>query len=247
LDAAKAPKIAAKSPFSVGPRLAKWLPTGGKTAMSNVSKGRESESGEQGRRKAPRRTRGKKKPMGTSPRGSDQPFTLGERERNYVFAVAMKYVKDEEAANDVAQEALLLAHRHRESFRGDSRFSTWLYRIAATTSLMHLRKQRRHSREILMAQRVSDDEGDLRDLAQAPGPGPEEHSAARQDIEVAKAKLAGLGEKYRDIFWMRFFEGYTETEIASRLNLNVTTVKTRAYRARLALREAITAERQHAA
>ena len=215
--------------------------------MSKVSNGAGNGSGKSKPRAANRRTRSKKTAMGSGPRGADQPFTLGERERNYVFAVAMKYVKDEEAANDVAQEALLLAHRHRESFRGDSRFSTWLYRIAATTSLMHLRKQRRHSREVLMAQRVSDDEGDLRDLAQAPGPGPEEHSSARQDLEVARAKLAGLGEKYRDIFWMRFFEGYTETEIASRLNLNVTTVKTRAYRARLALREAIVAERQQAA
>jgi RNA polymerase sigma-70 factor (ECF subfamily) len=176
-----------------------------------------------------------------------QPIALGQRERNYVFAVAMKYVKDEEVANDVAQDALLLAHRHRQSFRGDSRFSTWLYRIAATTSLMHLRKQRRNAREVLIAQRVSDDEGDLRDLAHDPGPGPEEHSSARQDIALAEKRLELLGEKYRDIFWMRFFEGYTETEIASRLNLNVTTVKTRAYRARLALREAIVAEHQRAA
>ncbi len=216
--------------------------------MSNALNGRESQAATATQKRKPtRRARSRKQEPKPEPKRAGESFALGERERNYVFAVAMKYVKDEEAANDVAQEALLLAHRHRESFRGDSRFSTWLYRIAATTSLMHLRKQRRHSREVLMAQRVSDEEGDLRDLAHAPGPGPEEHSAARQDIEVARAKLAGLGEKYRDIFWMRFFEGYTETEIASRLNLNVTTVKTRAYRARLALREAITAERQQAA
>src|ERR1700730_4581434 len=66
-----------------------------------------------------------------------------ERERDFVFGVAMKYMKDEERASDVTQDALLLAYRHRSSFRGDSRFTTWLYRIAATTSLMHLRKDRR--------------------------------------------------------------------------------------------------------
>jgi len=59
---------------------------------------------------------------------------LGTAEREYCFAVAMKYVRDEEAAADIAQEALLLAHRHRASFRGDARFSTWLYRIAATSA-----------------------------------------------------------------------------------------------------------------
>ena len=50
-----------------------------------------------------------------------------------MYGVAMKYMKDEEKAHDVTQDALLLAYRHRASFRGDSRFTTWLYRIAATT------------------------------------------------------------------------------------------------------------------
>ena len=68
-------------------------------------------------------------------------FTAKERE--FVYGVAMKYMKDEEKAHDVTQDALLLAYRHRASFRGDSRFTTWLYRIAATTALMHLRKDRR--------------------------------------------------------------------------------------------------------
>src|SRR5262249_58154651 len=65
------------------------------------------------------------------------------REREYVYAVAMKYLKDEDEAADVAQDALLNAYRHRASFRGDSRFTTLLYRVAATTALMHLRKKRR--------------------------------------------------------------------------------------------------------
>src|SRR6266542_120255 len=68
-------------------------------------------------------------------------FTAKERE--FVYGVAMKYMKDEEKAHDVTQDALLLAYRHRGSFRGDSRLTTWLYRIAATTALMHLRKDRR--------------------------------------------------------------------------------------------------------
>src|SRR5690606_17264238 len=66
---------------------------------------------------------------------------LGARERAYVFAVAMKYVKNEVDAEDVTQDALLLAHRHRDSFRGDARYGTWLYRVAATTALMFLRSR----------------------------------------------------------------------------------------------------------
>jgi RNA polymerase sigma-70 factor (ECF subfamily) len=63
---------------------------------------------------------------------------------------------------------------------------------------------------------------------------------ACEAVAIAAERLDELGDKYRDIFRMRFCDGYTETEIARRLNLKVATVKTRAYRARLALREALT-------
>ena len=55
----------------------------------------------------------------------------------------MKYVRNDQDAEDVTQDALLLAHRYRESFRGESRYSTWLYRVTATAALMFLRRQRR--------------------------------------------------------------------------------------------------------
>src|SRR6266508_1266027 len=92
-------------------------------------------------RKAPQ-AQAHSKTTTSTPRQPDE-VRFGEREREYVFSVAMKYVKDEDEAADVAQEAMLLAYRHRASFRGDSRFTTWLYRVAATTALMHLRKKRR--------------------------------------------------------------------------------------------------------
>src|ERR1700759_5017759 len=71
-----------------------------------------------------------------------------ERTRTYVRSIAMKYVHNEHDAEDVTQDAMLLAHRHRDAFRGDSRYSTWLYRVTATAALMFLRKQRRLAREI---------------------------------------------------------------------------------------------------
>src|SRR5215475_728511 len=71
-----------------------------------------------------------------------------ERTRAYVKSIALKYVRNEQDAEDVTQDAMLLAHRYRNAFRGDSRYSTWLYRVTATAALMFLRKQRRLSREI---------------------------------------------------------------------------------------------------
>lgn len=168
---------------------------------------------------------------------------LGDVEREYVFAVAMKYVKDEEAAADIAQDTLLLAHRHRDSFRGDSRFSTWLYRIAATTALMHLRKKRRRSREMLVQSTTTREGEELSffDNHSAGTSTPDDQAANREAVALVARRLDELGDKYREIFWMRYLEGYTETEIASRLDLTLATVKTRAHRARVAVKDSLRA------
>ena len=154
------------------------------------------------------------------------------KERDFVYSVAMKYMKDEEKAHDVTQDALLLAYRHRASFRGDSRFTTWLYRIAATTALMHLRKDRR----VPLTTSLDAEEQSEADEPRGEESSPEEQSASSEAIELAGKRLAKLGDKYGEIFSLRFVEGYSESEIARKLQLNVATVKTRAYRARAHLR-----------
>jgi|SRR5579862_7108493 len=159
--------------------------------------------------------------------------------RSYVFSVAMKYVRDDDAAADIAQDALLLAHRHRDSFRGDSLFTTWLYRITATTALMWLRKQRRLSRELPSSGTRPGGEDDgvaLLDSRPDPHASPEEEAAGEELLAEIARGVHRLGDKYEPIFWMRYLEGYTETEIAARLGLSLATVKTRAHRAKQAAR-----------
>ncbi len=167
---------------------------------------------------------------------------LDARARHYARAVALRYVKDDDAADDVAQEAMLLAHRHLASFRGDSAFSTWLYRVTATAALMHLRRQRRLAREVLAsAGRDDDDGGGLLDNLAAPVRRPDDALADRQRCARATQQVARLGPKYGPVFDLRYREGYTETEIAARLGLSLATVKTRAHRAKLAARAAAAA------
>jgi len=163
---------------------------------------------------------------------------FSQKEREYAFSVAMKYVKDEDEAADVAQDALLLAYRHRASFRGDSRFTTWLYRVAATTALMHLRKKRRQPVESLA---LGEDEAAHALEVTTRESSPEEQLAAHEAVSRVKARLARMGEKYGEVFLLRFRDGYSESEIAKKLALNVATVKTRAYRARAAVREELLA------
>jgi RNA polymerase sigma-70 factor (ECF subfamily) len=153
----------------------------------------------------------------------------------------MKYVRDEDAAWDVTQDALLNAFRHRASFRGDSAYSTWLYRIAATAALMYLRKQRRRSREVLASTSLDPDATSVLDAAASTDPTPEATIGVREEVERVREAVASLGDKYEPVFWMRYGEGYSETEIAERLATTLPTVKTRAHRALVAARTKLAA------
>lgn len=173
-------------------------------------------------------------PDSRTPDGRTPQFT--QKERDFAYAVAMKYVRNDDEAADVAQDAMLTAYRNRHAFRGQSRFTTWLYRVAATTALMHLRKKRRAPVELT----VSVDEDAPRALEVAdPTSSPEELAAAHEAVERVQRRLDELGERYGEVFARRFAGGESEVEIASSLDLCVATVKTRAYRARLALREVL--------
>ncbi len=156
-----------------------------------------------------------------------------ERTRAYVRSVALKYVRDDHDADDVTQDAMLLAHRYRDSFRGESRYTTWLYRVTATAALMFLRKQRRLSRELPASSSTTEDGTPLLDRAPAPGDLRDELAARDELGEVGRA-VAALGAKYPAVFWKRYGEGRTETEIAKELGISVAAVKTRAFRSRQA-------------
>ena len=163
-----------------------------------------------------------------------------DRTRAYVKSVALKYVRDDQDAEDVTQDAMLLAHRYKDSFRGESRYSTWLYRVTATAALMFLRKQRRLSREIPASGTVDADGTALLERQAAPGDLRGE-VIARADTNIVATAVAELGAKYPAVFWKRYGEGRTETEIARELGLSVAAVKTRAFRARQAAIAAVEA------
>lgn len=152
---------------------------------------------------------------------------FGRSEREFVYAVARRIVGTPEAADDVAQDAMLLAFSHRDAFRGDSRFRTWLYRIAATAALGHLRKARR-SREDLATTELPEPV----EVAETP----EALVADREAAVVAERVLADLDPKYRDVVVLR--TELSEAETAERLGITVANVKVRAHRARAQLRAA---------
>jgi RNA polymerase sigma-70 factor (ECF subfamily) len=155
--------------------------------------------------------------------------SFGPEDRSFVYAVARKIVGSADDADDVTQDALLVAYRHRDAFRGDSRYRTWLYRIAFTTALGYLRRRMR-AREALAA---NDDGLGL----QIPDPGPSQEAqlcTERQATHV-RAAISTLSPFYRDVLLARAHA--TETEVAAQLGISLSNVKVRAHRARKQLQE----------
>lgn len=157
--------------------------------------------------------------------------TFSPDDRGFVYAIARRIVGNAEDAEDVTQDALLLAYRHRDSFRGESRYRTWLYRIASTTALGHLRRRGR-SREQL----APTEDAFAREVAD-PAVSAEMALAEHEAIAMIQAALDTLDPKYRDVMLLR--ADATESECASRLGITVNNVKIRAHRARKQLRDAL--------
>lgn len=157
---------------------------------------------------------------------NDLNVSPGPDDRAFIFAVVRRIVANEDAANDATQDALLVAYRFRDRFRGESTYRTWLYRIAVNAALGSLRRQRR------MHERVADVA--LPEVVD-PADSPETCVANRELAGAVTAAVAGLEPIYRDVIELRA-EEVGEREIARRLGISVANVKIRAHRARQHLR-----------
>lgn len=152
-------------------------------------------------------------------------------DRAFVYAVVRRILRSDDDASDATQDTLLLAHRHRDQFRGDAAVRTWLYRIAVTTALGALRKIRR-SRVHLAGDQPLD--AGVADHAATP----EQIVAARELSRRAAAELARLGEPYRRVFELKA-DDWSERAIADELAISIANVKIRAHRARRQLQDAL--------
>jgi RNA polymerase sigma-70 factor (ECF subfamily) len=135
-----------------------------------------------------------------------------------------------EDAADIVQDAFVQAYVKLDSFRGSAAFYTWLYRIAFNLAMSHAR--RRRSPASL--------EGMKADWGSEPvdgQPAPEVNIERRENVEMVQAALAELSAEYRAILVLREIDGRRYDEIAEILEMPVGTVRSRLFRARLALRD----------
>jgi RNA polymerase sigma-70 factor (ECF subfamily) len=173
-------------------------------------------------------------------RPTRDPVTFAPGDRGFVYAVARKIVGSPDDAEDVTQDALLLAYRHRDAFRGSASYHTWLYRIAATTALGYLRKQRR-----ARVQLDGEGEHSVIDRFADPAKSPEALIAEAEERALVRGALVELAPSYRAILLARTTA--TEVDVAKQLGISVGNVKVRAHRARKQLRATLERIEQAAA
>lgn len=153
-----------------------------------------------------------------------------------VFRIAQHITHNEEDAQDVVQEAFLKAYTNLEQFQGNSKFYTWLVRIAVNEALMKLRK-RRNSKTVSLDEDVETEEGSMpREVADW-SPNPEQIYGQNELGDILKKTIQGLSPAFRTVFVLRDVEGLSTEETAETLSLSVPAVKSRLLRARLQLRE----------
>ena len=163
--------------------------------------------------------------------------TLVRRHERRVFGLVFRMLGNREEAEDVTQEAFLALHRHGHRFRGEARFSTFVYRVAANAALNRRRSLgRRRAREEALAYRQ--DAGD--DLPSTPRD-PEDAASGGEIQERVQAALLGLPRDLRMAVVLYDIEGQSYGEIAQALRIPEGTVKSRIHRARTALRDRLKA------
>lgn len=156
---------------------------------------------------------------------------LVSRYESKVYSLALKMLRNPEDAEDVLQDTFLRAYRGIKSFKGNSTFSTWVYRITANSALMRLRKRQLPT--------VSIDDADERE---APiniadwAPGPVEQMLNQETQAAMTEAIEALPPEFRQVFVLRDIEELSNAEVAEILDLSVAAVKSRLHRARLKVR-----------
>jgi RNA polymerase sigma-70 factor (ECF subfamily) len=171
---------------------------------------------------------------------------LMRRHNQRLYRTARAILKDDAEAEDSVQEAYLLAFRAMGNFRGDAKLSTWLTRIVANEALGRLRKRTRAA-EVIPFDTQYGETGEIADAMEddmnSQTPEQPETAAVRGETRrLLEAKIDDLPDGFRAVFMLRAIEDLTVEETAVALDIPEATVRTRFFRARGMLREALSRE-----
>ena len=172
--------------------------------------------------------------------GGVEAFTeLVNRYESNIFRLARHITQSPEDAEDVLQETFLKAYEHLVDFQGNSKFYTWLVRIAVNQSLMKLRKRKNDASVSLDEPYDTGEENLTREIA-VWDPNPELLYSREEMRAILEKAVESLPPTFRAVFALRDIEELSTEETAAMLDLSIPAVKSRLLRARLRLREKLT-------
>ena len=164
---------------------------------------------------------------------------LLRRYEGKIFRLAQHITQNREDAEDVLQEAFLKAYEHLDQFQGQSKFYTWIVRIAVNQALMKLRK-RKSDRSVSLDETIDTGEDTVAREIAAWDENPEQQYSREEINEILKSAIDGLAPIYRAVFVLRDVDELSTEETAEALEHSVPAVKSRLLRARLQLRDKLT-------
>jgi RNA polymerase sigma-70 factor, ECF subfamily len=155
-----------------------------------------------------------------------------------IFRLAQRITRNREDAEEVSQDSFTRAFLHMDAFRGDSRFYTWLTRIAINQSLMTLRTRRLH--ELHFDCLVTSEDNHFSAEVADDSPTPEQLYSQVELRQILASAISELPLTIREVLHLREVEEHSTEETATMLGLSITAVKSRSHRARQKLRQALT-------
>ena len=193
--------------------------------------------------------------MGTSTAGEDELIarlqvgeeaayrTLVESHGGRMLAVARRYLRSDDDAQDAVQDAFLSAFRSIGGFKGDARLSTWLHRIVVNAALMKIRTKERKPEQLIedLLPRFLEDGHHVDPPALWPE-GVDEMLERAETRQFVREKIEALPDSYRTVLMLRDIEELNTEDTASLLEISPNAVKIRLHRARQALRQLLDAD-----
>lgn len=164
---------------------------------------------------------------------------LVHRYERKIYRLAKNITRNDEDAEDVLQDAFLKAYTHLDNFKGDSKFYTWIVRIAVNEALMRLRK-RKTDRSVPLDEPVELGEDTVQREIAVWDDNPERQYSQEEWRRILDEAIDSLKPDFRTVFVLRDIEELSTEETAETLGISVPAVKSRLLRARLALRERLT-------
>lgn len=154
------------------------------------------------------------------------------------YNIALKTLKNPEDAMDASQEALIKVYKSMKTFKSDSKFSTWLYRIVVNTCLDYIKKQSK-AKVYSLDKELETNDGEIKREVRDNSLTPEEAFEKKETKKLVRDSIHKLDEKHKAVIVLRDIEGFSYDEIADIIECNIGTVKSRIKRAREKLKQII--------